>query len=256
VRDQVYAVGIGTRNIYLVNANGTVTSQFSNYSATASAAAAQRASDGVIFLITQVANGTVYSWNPATPATAPVQLGTTGAAVPYIPRLAFSATGILYGVDTDTTNIYTINQSTGAATVVGALSGVPTNLGGDIGFGPDGTLYMVAGTTIYTVPLTGGAVTSLGTISGLAGGVAIVGMTFNASGQMLVADDQTPAQLYTVALPSRVATVLSGTMTTSQGDLASAPRVQISGTVFEDLNYGGGAGRSLTSSAGVGVANA
>jgi hypothetical protein len=72
VRDQVYAVGIGTRNIYLVNANGTVTSQFSNYSATASAAAAQRASDGMIFLITQVANGTVYSWNPATPATAPV----------------------------------------------------------------------------------------------------------------------------------------------------------------------------------------
>ena len=257
VRDQVYAVGVGTRNIYLVNANGTVTSQFSNYSATASAAAAQRASDGVIFFITQVANGTVFTWNPATPATAPVQLGTTGASVPYIPRLAFSASGVLYGVDTNTADLFTINQSTGAATVVGALSGVPTNLGGDIGFGPDGTLYMVAGTTIYTVPLTGGAVASLGTISGIsAGATAIVGMTFNASGQMLVADDQTPAQLYTVNLTSRVATALSGTMTTSQGDLASAPRVQISGTVFEDVNYGGGAGRSLASSAGVGVANA
>jgi uncharacterized repeat protein (TIGR01451 family) len=257
VRDQVYSVGVATRNIYLVNANGTVTSQFANYSGTASAAAAQRASDGMIFLITQVANGTVYSWNPATPATAPVQLGTTGASVPYIPRLAFSASGVLYGVDTNTSNLYTINQSTGAATVVGALSGVPTNLGGDIGFGPDGTLYMVAGETIYTVPLTAGAVTSLGTISGISGGAtAIVGMTFNASGQMLVADDQTPAQLYTIALPSRVATALSGTMTTSQGDLASAPRVQISGTVFEDVNYGGGAGRSLASSAGTGVANA
>ena len=256
VRDQVYAVGIGTRNIYLVNANGSVTSQFSNYSGTASAAVAQRASDGVIFFITQVANGTVSTWNPATPATAPVQLGTTGASVPYIPRLAFSASGVLYGVDTDTANLYIINQSTGAATVVGALSGVPTNLGGDIGFGPDGILYMVASTTIYTVPLTGGAVTSLGAISGLNAGSAIVGMTFNASGQMLVADDQNPAQLYTVALPSRVATKLSGTMTTSQGDLASAPRVQISGTVFEDVNYGGGAGRSLASSAGAGVANA
>lgn len=255
-QDNVYAVGIGTRNIYLVNANGSVTSLFSNYSATASAAVAVRASDGMLFFVTQVANGQVYSWNPATPATAPVLLGTTGAAIPYIPRLAFSANGVLYGVDTNTADLYSINQSTGAATVVGALSGVPTNLGGDIGFGPDGTLYMVAGTTIYTVPLAGGAVTSLGTISGLSGGAtAIVGMTFNSSGQMLVADDQNPAQIYTVALPSRVATALASTATTSQGDLGSAPRVQISGTVFEDVNYGGGAGRSLASSSGVGSAN-
>jgi uncharacterized repeat protein (TIGR01451 family) len=257
VRDQVYSAGLATRNIYLVNANGTVTSQFTNYSGTASAAMAQRASDGVIFIITQVANGQVYTWNPATPATAPVLLGTTGAAIPYIPRLAFSPGGVLYAVDTNTADLYTINQSTGAATVVGALSGVPTNLGGDIGFGPDGTLYMVAGTTIYTVPLAGGAVTSLGTITGLSGGAtAIVGMTFDANGRMLVEDDQTPAQLYSVALPSRVATAFTGTMTTSQGDLASAPRVQISGTVFEDVNYGGGAGRSLSSSSGVGVPNA
>ncbi|MBZ5523328.1 MAG: right-handed parallel beta-helix repeat-containing protein [Acidobacteriia bacterium] len=256
-RDQVFAVGVATRNIYLVNADGTVTSQFANYSGTASAAVAQRASDGVIFFITQVANGAVSTWNPATPATAPVQIGTTGAAVPYIPRLAFSASGVLYGVDTNTANLYTINQTTGAATVVGALSGVPTNLGGDIGFGPDGILYMVAGTTIYTVPLGAGAVTSLGTISGLAGGAsAIVGMTFDASGRLLVADNQTPAQLYSVALPSRVATAFTGTMATSQGDLGSAPRVQISGKVFEDLNYGGGAGRSLAASSGAGRPNA
>ena len=252
-QDNVYAVGIATRNIYLVNANGSVTSLFTNYSGTASAAVAVRASDGTLFFITQVANGAVLTWNPATPATAPVQIGTTGSAIPYIPRLAFSAGGVLYGVDTNTADLFTINQSTGAATIVGALSGVPTNLGGDIGFGPDGTLYMVAGFTIYTVPLTGGAVTSLGTISGISGGAtAIVGMTFNASGQMLVADDQNPAQLYTVALPSRVATALPSTMTTSQGDLGSAPRVQITGTVFEDVNYGGGAGRNLAGSSGVG----
>src|SRR5579872_4006235 len=256
VRDQVFSIGLATRNLYLVNANGTVTSQFANYSGTASAAGAQRASDGMIFFITQVANGQVFTWNPATPATPPVQIGATGAAVPYIPRLAFSVSGVLYGVDTNTANLYTINQSTGVATSVATLSGVPTNLGGDIGFGPDGILYMVAGTTIYTVPLTGGAVTSLGTISGLSGGAtAIVGMTFDFNGNMLVEDDQTPAQLYTVALPSRVATAFTGTMTTSQGDLASAPRVKISGTVFEDLNYGGGAGRSLSGSSGVGRPN-
>jgi uncharacterized repeat protein (TIGR01451 family) len=255
VRDQVYSVGLSPRNIYQVSSTGTVTSIFTTYAGTDSAGAAQRASDGMIFFLTQVANGQVYRWNPSTPATAPVLLGTTGAAVPYIPRFAFSVSGVLYAVDTNTTNLYTINQNTGAATVVGALSGVPTNLGGDIGFGPDGVLYMVAGTTIYTVPLTGGPVTSLGTISGMAGGVSVVGMTFDFNGNMLVEDDQNPAQLYTVALPSRVATAFSGTMTTAHGDLASAPRVKITGTVFEDMNYGGGAGRSLAASSGVVRAN-
>ncbi|HEY5029812.1 MAG TPA: hypothetical protein VIK39_15500, partial [Candidatus Angelobacter sp.] len=252
VRDQVYSFGLATTNIYQINANGTVTNVFTNYAGgSPTASAGQRASDGMIFFVTQVANGQVYRWNPSTPATAPVLLGTTGAAVPYIPRFAFSVSGVLYAVDTNTANLYTINQNTGAATVVAALSGVPTNLGGDIGFGPDGVLYMVAGTTIYTVPLTGGAVTSLGTISGLVGGASIVGMTFDFNGNMLVEDDQDPAQLYTVALPSRVATAFSGTMTTSQGDLASAPRVKITGTIFEDVNYGGGAGRSLVAASGV-----
>ncbi len=256
VRDQVYSFGLATRNIYQVNANGTVTSVFTTYAATATAGGAQRASDGMIFFVTQVANGQVYRWNPSTPATAPVLLGTTGAAVPYIPRVAFSASGVLYAVDTNTANLYTIDQTTGAATIVSALSGVPTNLGGDIGFGPDGVLYMVGGTTIYTVPLGGGACTSLGTITGLSGGAtAIVGMTFDFNGNMLVEDDQNPAQLYTVALPSRVATAFTGTMTTTQGDLASTPRVKITGTVFEDVNYGGGAGRTLAASGGVGAPN-
>src|SRR5258707_12556204 len=89
VRDQVYSFGLATRNIYQVNANGTVTSVFTTYAATATAAAAQRASDGMIYFVTQVANGQVYRWDPATPATAPVLLGTTGAAIPYFPRLAF-----------------------------------------------------------------------------------------------------------------------------------------------------------------------
>jgi uncharacterized repeat protein (TIGR01451 family) len=253
VRDQVYSVGLGPRNIYLVSSTGTVTSVFTTYAGTDSAGAAQRASDGMIFFVTDVDNGQVYRWNPSTPATAPVLLGNTGA--PYFPRFAFSASGVLYAVDTDTTHLYTINLTTGAATSVAALSGVPTNLGGDIGFGPDGVLYMVADTTIYTVPLGGGAVTSLGAISGLAARTAIVGMTFDFNGNMLVEDDQTPAKLYTVALPSLVATAFTGTMTTSQGDLAAAPRVKITGTVFEDVNYGGGAGRTLATSSGVARTN-
>ena len=140
VRDNVYSFGLATENIYLVNGtNGTVSSVFTGYptgGGAATAAAAQRASDGVIFYIANFGNTNqpVFTWNPATPATAPVQIGTTGAGIPYIPRAAFSQSGVLYAVDTNTANLYTISQTTGAATVVGALSGVPTNLGGDIGF--------------------------------------------------------------------------------------------------------------------------
>src|SRR5262245_49999485 len=67
------------------------------------AALAQRTSDGMLFYISGTSgNDTVYAWNPATPASAPVRLGTTGGAVPYLPRLAFATSGTLYAVDQNT----------------------------------------------------------------------------------------------------------------------------------------------------------
>ena len=76
------AIGAGTHNIYTVNTStGAVTTVFTNYSGTTSAALAMRPSDGIIFFALNVTNGAVFTWNPATPATAPVQIGTTGAAI-------------------------------------------------------------------------------------------------------------------------------------------------------------------------------
>jgi hypothetical protein len=254
VTDNVYAVGAGTRNIYVVNANGTTTSVFTTYAATASAAAAQRPSDGVIFFITQVANGAVFTWNPATPANAPVQIGATGAAISVIPRLAFSSAGVLYAIDSTTQNLYTINQSTGAATVTAVLSGVPANTTGDMAFAPNGTLYLGVTQNLYTVPLAGGAVTNLGAVGSL--GRNIVGLAFDQNGTLLICDDDNPGQIYSVNLTTLVATRLANRTSVTQGDLASAPRVTLAGKVFEDVNYGGGAGRSLAASSGVGRPNA
>src|SRR6266850_7736103 len=85
-REQVYSMGLATTNIYQVNStNGTVTTLFTNYpdGGAACAAAAQRASDGVVFYIGNFgnANQPVFTWNPATPAATPVQIGTTGAGI-------------------------------------------------------------------------------------------------------------------------------------------------------------------------------
>jgi uncharacterized repeat protein (TIGR01451 family) len=253
--DQVYGVGVGTLNIYRVNADGSTTTLFTGYPTPFSAAMAQRASDGLIFFIlSQDPNGSVYTWNPATPATAPVLVGSTGAGTPYLLRLAFSASGTLYAMDsTNGGSLYTINQTNGAATVAATLTGVPAG-GGDIAFSPTGTLYMVDNLNLYSIPLGGGAVTNLGSVTGIAG-TSLTGAAFDATGKLVVTDNQTPSQFYSVDLTTLAATALAGTMDTELGDMASAPRVQITGTVFEDINYGGGAGRSLASSAGVGRPN-
>lgn len=252
--DVVYVIGTGTRNIYQLSANGTTTSLFTTYAATQSSAMAQRPSDGMIFFITQATNGAVFTWNPATPATAPVQIGTVGATISAIPRLAFSAGGVLYAIDSTTQNLYTINQTNGAATVAAVLSGVPANTTGDMAFAPDGTLYLAATQTLFTVPVGGGAITTVGALSGLGGGRNVIGLAFDLTGTMLICDDN--RQVYTVNIATLAATALANRTTVLDGDLASAPRVPLTGKVFEDVNYGGGAGRSLTASSGVGRPNA
>ena len=230
ITDNVYAVGFSTNSIYQVNlANGTATAIYTGYpiapAAGNSAALAQRASDGMLFYIAGTAgNDAVYRWNPATPAVAPVLLGRTGAAIPYVPRLAFNATGTLYAISSVGTQLYTVNTTTGAATATGApLSGTPTG-GGDMAFNPaNGTLYLVGGTTVYTVPLAGGTLTNLGNITGMTG--TAVGLAFDpVGGAMLVANSDTPAKLYSVNLSGLAATAFSGTMTAGMGDLASVAR--------------------------------
>ena len=230
ITDNVYAIGNGTNSIYQVNlSDGSVTSVYTNYpiapAAQNSAAQALRASDGMMFYIAGTSgNGAVYRWNPATPATAPVLLGQTGAGTPYMPRLAFNSSGTLYAMDTNGTQLYTINTTTGAATLAGAAITGAGSGGGDMAFSPlDGLLYLVSNTNIYTIPLAGGAATNLGAITGM--GANATGVAFRPStGQMLVSSSANPSKLYTVNLSTRVATPFSGTMTTLIGDMASVPR--------------------------------
>src|SRR5947209_7928237 len=87
-------------------------------------------------------------------------------------------------------------------------------------------------------------------------GVNFSGLAFDLNGNMFGCDDNSPSTLYSINISTLVATALPTTMSTQIGDLASGPRVQISGTVFEDVNYGGGAGRTLSASSGVARANA
>jgi uncharacterized repeat protein (TIGR01451 family) len=217
--------GITDTNIYSVNTStGAATSVYSFSSSLKQAAAsAQRASDGIIFFLDYNSSSnttTVYSWNPATPSSAPLTLGTTGNSL-YLPRLAFGPDGLLYAMDQNATEIYLISQTTGAATAHGAVSGIGGTYGGDIAFGPTGTLYVGAGTTLYTMSPTGGTATSLGSVS-IGGGDTINGLAFDSTGRLLIANSATPTRIYAITLPSLTTTnVGSAGGSIALGDLAS-----------------------------------
>lgn len=122
-------------------------------------------------------SATLYTLNPATGAIAttigPIGRSVTGMAVR-------PGTGVLYGVTTSSgTNplsLITINKTTGAGTLVAALSTAVIPVA-DISFAADGTLYGWSEQTddLVTINLTTGAVTVVGpvpTISAYGSGLA------------------------------------------------------------------------------------
>jgi parallel beta-helix repeat protein len=188
-----------------------------------------RPSDGMLFFtFNNITNQQVYRWDPATPATAPVLLGNTGAAVPYIHRLAFHPTnGNLYGSDINGTSLWTINQTTGAATNVAAITGIEGNTSGDIAFDPiSGNLYAPIVTTasspnaaIYQIPLAGGAAVQTGTITGLTG--TLNSTMFNAAGTLFIAGSN--GTMWTAPLTGTNAATTIGALGIVPQDFASAP---------------------------------
>lgn len=242
--------GTPSDNIYLINTvTGVETAVYTNYPGNSSATLAMRPSDGQLFYVENITNGRLYRWNPATPATAPVAIGSgIGASVPSSRRLAFAQNGTLYYM-TDDNRLFSINTTTGVATFLVNITG--TGTGGDMAFGPDGTFWVINNTRLYTAPIGGGAATLRGTITGITG--SILGLAFDPADRMIIVTSGSPSRYYVVNTTTLAATVISGaTGGTATGDLASAAMQRISGRVFEDVNYGGGAGRSLAASSGVG----
>ncbi|HZF24986.1 MAG TPA: hypothetical protein VEZ88_01905 [Steroidobacteraceae bacterium] len=176
--------------------------------------------NGFIYYTINVANGGVYRWNPATPATAPVLLGTLGGAIPGSFRFACSTTGTLYYMP-DSGVLYTINTITGAATAGPVVTGMGS--GGDMAFNSAGVLYAInSSRQLFTAPIGGGAATLLGTVT-FPGGItpATLGLAFDSAGN-LYTQTQNPTNLYRIS--GTTATLVTGLLggTTATGDLASA----------------------------------
>jgi hypothetical protein len=80
-----------------------------------------------------------------------------GTSTMTIDALAFDATNNLYALAKDDDNLYLVNQSTGAMTVVGSLGVEVSSPFAGMTFGTDGTLYAAINDQLYTINKTTGA---------------------------------------------------------------------------------------------------
>lgn len=156
------------------------------------------------------------TWNPTTG----VNTTLSGTVNVYMPRLAFRADGVLYGMDSNNV-LYTLNTTTGAvATTVGTVSGggLATGLGGDMGFSPTGSLYLAAGTNLYTIS---GTTSTLVGATGIS--TALAGLAFATDGGLFVSDTNgTNSRIYKLSTTTGVGTLV-GSSGQVLSDLANLP---------------------------------
>ena len=99
--------------------------------------------------------------------------------------IAFSPAGILYGISTDATTLFTVNANTGALTTVGA-TGLRVGQSDGLAFRADGTLFLADQVSnLYTVNPGTGAASLVGAI----GNASVGTIAFDDSGNLFQTND-------------------------------------------------------------------
>ncbi len=223
--EAVYAITNG--GIFSVDTlSGGPAVQLTTFNQTQAATLAVRPSDGVLFFLDSTGNNPgLWRWDPATPATPPVYVGTTGASFTGVIRLGFDSTSTLFAMNPGPgSTLWTLDASSG-----GILSAIPTS-GDSIGGGGDlclqpgtGALYAVSATELYTVTSTG-VITLLGTITG-AGAANVTGCAFDRAGRLLISPSGSTT-IFAVSIGTLAATALpasTGLAVGAVGDLGTVP---------------------------------
>ena len=232
-------------NIYSVNTSTGAVTSVGNLSF-ASATIARQPSTGLVYYYAMNANSSgryvVATWNPATG----VNTTLSSTINVYLPRLAFRADGVLFGMDVNNV-LYRMNTTTGAiAATVGTVTGggLGTGFGGDIGFSPTGTLYLAAGTNLYTIS---------GTTSSLVGATgvptAIAGVSFATGGSLYVSETTSNnSRIYRLNTSTGAGTLVgsSGVDLTDLGNLPAFADLQITKTATSGFQVGQNATYSLS----------
>lgn len=158
-------------------------------------------------------SGTLYTDVSGQLATVNV---TTGAATPFGTTnsdvmLAFGPDGTLYGTSLNGAYLQVVNVTTGA----GTNRPQPLNFPGimDLAFSPQGVLYAVSSSTagstsaIYQVDASTGAGTLVATLNV----ASLMGLTFDAAGNLYATDYVSSSKLYSINLGAQSVTTIGTT---------------------------------------------
>jgi hypothetical protein len=119
-------------------------------------------SDGIGFISRSWGStGQLWSFDITVPSSTAITV--SGGLDPCMDGLDFDGSDVLYGISPSTDSLYTINQSTGATTLVGATN-VSSGSYAGLTFTSDGSLYAVIDDSLYAVDSATGAATSVGEI--------------------------------------------------------------------------------------------
>jgi len=133
-------------------------------------------SDGIGFLVSSSnVDGNLWRFDITVPSSTYI-----GSFTPSMDGLDFDGSGVLYGLNQPVGiggvyELYTINQTTGATTLVGSTGVTVSGAVGGLTFAPDGTLYAELNDSLYRLNPATGAATLVGPIgfSGIAGLTAV-----------------------------------------------------------------------------------
>ncbi|MEO0631388.1 MAG: hypothetical protein AAFY46_11805 [Planctomycetota bacterium] len=110
-----------------------------------------------------IAGDSLYAWTNLNGTPTFTEIGETGLGG-FIGIAVNPADGLLYGYDTDTDALYTIDTTDGSLSLIGE-SGLPLGFIGGMDFSADGsTLLLSQGSALYTVDIATGALTDAGDI--------------------------------------------------------------------------------------------
>jgi hypothetical protein len=209
----IYAINNNAAAIQRINpANSAATTVYTGapFPLATRAAGLAQCPNGMLYFINQT--GTLYRFNPNTPAVAPAAIGNT--TIDMIRMTCHPTTGVLYGMPSAVNNLNIINTTTAATTAIPlTLPGItpPANGSGDIGFDVNGTLHFVGEGTagnaatvrLWIINLATNTFENLGAVTGLPN--VANGIAFDNSGNVLLSlTGQT--RLYAVSADGGAAT--------------------------------------------------
>ena len=117
-----------------------------------------------------------------TPAGVFTQVGVTDT---QLSGIAFSPSGVLYGISTDATTLFTINANTGALTTIGA-TGLDAGQSDGLAFRADGALFLANQvSSLYTLDTGTGAASLVGAI----GNASVGTIAFDDGGHLFQTND-------------------------------------------------------------------